>query len=123
MERLENLESAKYEKVSREFIEEREKDGVIYEVYRQLVTKNNGELQGYVEVEVPRDFDELLKLPEEEQQAYLDDLKVQAITKEANRYRSQVLVSEEEKKEQLQSKLKDLKDMGLSAEEIQDLLG
>lgn len=123
MERLDTIESTKYEKVSREFIEEVEQDGVVYEKYRQLVTKNDGELQGYCEVLVPKDFDAVLQLPEEEQQELLDNMKVQLITKSANRYRTQVLVSEEEKEEKLQSKLDELKEMGVPEEKIMDLLG
>jgi len=123
VERLDTIESTKYEKVSREFIEEVEQDGVVYEKYRQLVTKNDGELQGYCEVLVPKDFDAVLQLPEEEQQELLDNMKVQLITKSANRYRTQVLVSEEEKEEKLQSKLDELKEMGVPEEKIMDLLG
>ncbi len=123
MERLATIESAKYEKVSREFMEEVEKDGVIYEKYKQLVTKNEGELQGYCEVLVPKDFDEILKLDEEEQQELLDNMKIQIITKEANKFRTQHLVSEEEKQAQAQSKVEELKKMGLSPDEIMDMLG
>lgn len=123
MERLATIESAKYEKVSREFMEEVEKDGVVYEKYRQLVTKNDGELQGYCEVLVPKDFDAVLELEEEEQQELLDNMKVQLITKEANKFRTQHLVSEDEKQAQAQSKIEELKKMGLSPEEIMDLVG
>ncbi len=123
MERLANVESNKYDKVSREFIEEVEEDGVIYEKYKQLVTKNNGELQGYAEVLVPRDYEEVLKLPEEEQEDLLNSMKRQLITKEANRFRTQHLVSEEEKEAQAQNKLDDLKKMGLSQDEILELIG
>lgn len=123
MERLSNVESTKYDKVSREFIEEREVDGVVYEVYKQLVTKNQGELQGYCEVLVPKNFEEVLNLPEEEQQDLLNAMKRQLITKEANRFRTQHLVSEDEKEEKAQDKLEELKKMGYSQEEILDLIG
>lgn len=123
MERLANVESNKYDKVSREFVEEVEQDGVVYEKYRQLVTKNDGDLQGYAEILVPRDYEEVLKLPEEEQQDLLNSMKRQLITKEANRFRTQHLVSEEEKEEQAQKKLEDLKKMGLSHDEILEMIG
>ncbi len=123
MERLANVESNKYDKVSREFVEEVEQDGVIYEKYRQLVTKNDGDLQGYAEILVPRDYEEVLKLPDEEQQDLLNSMKRQLITKEANRFRTQHLVSEEEKEEQAQKKLEDLKKMGLSHDEILEMIG
>jgi len=123
VERLANVESNKYDKVSREFVEEVEQDGVIYEKYRQLVTKNDGDLQGYAEILVPRDYEEVLKLPDEEQQDLLNSMKRQLITKEANRFRTQHLVSEEEKEEQAQKKLEDLKKMGLSHDEILEMIG
>jgi len=123
VERLANVESNKYDKVSREFVEEVEQDGVVYEKYRQLVTKNDGDLQGYAEILVPRDYEEVLKLPDEEQQDLLNSMKRQLITKEANRFRTQHLVSEEEKEEQAQKKLEDLKKMGLSHDEILEMIG
>ena len=119
---LDTIESKKYEKVSREYVEDVERGGVVFEKYRQLVTKNGGEMQDYITVEVPKDFGAIAKLSDEKQQDILDKMKVQIITAEANKFRRTGLVSEEEKKEKVNQTVQTLRNLGLDEDEIAEML-
>jgi len=119
---LDTIESKKYEKVSREYVEDVERGGVVFEKYRQLVTKNGGEMQDYITVEVPKDFGQIAKLSDEKQQDILDKMKVQIITAEANKFRRTGLVSEEEKQEKVNQTVQTLRNLGLDEDEIAEML-
>ena len=106
----------------REFIGEVEKDGVMYQQYKVVVTKNNTSMIDTITVEVPASWDDLDALSEEEKQEVLTDIKRKIITDQRNTHRRQGMISEEEKQKKLNKKLQELKALGMDEEKIKELL-
>lgn len=106
----------------REFIGEVEKDGVTYQQYNVVVTKNNKSMIDTITVEVPASWDDLDALSEKEKEEVLTDIKRKIITDERNTHRRQGMISEEEKQKKLNKKLQELKALGMDEEKIKELL-
>ncbi|MFW6173118.1 MAG: hypothetical protein ACOC5T_05180 [Elusimicrobiota bacterium] len=124
---LEEKYSKKYDKPSVELVDEVEEDGVQKEIYNILVTKNSGELQDYVKVEVPASIEDAIEM--EEDGEILDIIQRGLVTRARNRKRAS-MVSEEDRKEKIKKTanrveklVAQLEEQGLSREEIEEQLG
>lgn len=124
---LENREATQYDKMRLEKISEYEEDGIEFEVYKKLVTKNSGELQEFVEVAVPKTLEDAEALQEEDEM--INFIQKGLVDQEADKHR-RLMVTEEEKeervkktKDKLSNLVEELKAMGLSEEEIEEKLG
>jgi len=106
----------------REFLGTVEKEGVEYQQYKVVVTKNNKEMIDTITVEVPASWEDLDALSDEEKEEVLTDIKRKIITDERNTHRRQGMISEEEKQKKLNKKLQELKALGLDEAKIKELL-
>jgi len=120
---LDERYSKKYECKTVEKIDE----GDQTETYKVLVTKNQGELREFIEVEVPNNIDSALELQGEEET--LEMIQEKMVTEARNKKRSR-MVSEEEKEERKRKQMEktaelieDLKAQGHDEETIREQLG
>lgn len=123
---LETRFSQKYDCNTVECVNTFEEDGVNYETYRVLVTKNDGELQDFIEVDVPATLTDAETMNDPE---LLEILQSGLVTRARNNHRS-LMVSEEEKAERIESKkdklaaiIEQLKAAGMSEDEIKNYVG
>lgn len=97
------------------------------EIYKILVTKNNGELREFIEVEVPASLEAALEQFDEEE--VLSLLQEKLVTKARNRKRSAMVSPEEAQKKlekdknRISNLIESLKAQGASEEEIKEQLG
>lgn len=96
---LKNREARGFDAMRLEKVGDKEEDGIKYEVYKKLVTKNGGELQDFVEVAVPASLEDAMKL--EDGDELVNFIQKGLVDQEADKKR-RMMVTEEEKEAELE---------------------